>query len=174
MLREGGRSLYSGKGEQEPGDNLKVRTTVLLLVRHGHGEWEPRKDFGSTGIFVVPLEGAGLFCHHKQPFFPSCVERYLGHCMENLSSSSFINVCGFCWFFFFFSCFWVLSEKSLLSTVDLWLPVFEDLYLNKDYFPSSINGERCDLGIVVQVAKIISACLVAPSFEVSRFSRGCM
>lgn len=105
MLREGGRSLYSGKGEQEPGDNLKVRTTVLLLVRHGHGEWEPRKDFGSTGIFVVPLEGAGLFCHHKQPFFPSCVERYLGHCMENLSSSSFINVCGFCCFFFFFFMF---------------------------------------------------------------------
>lgn len=74
----------------------------------------------------------------------------------------------------FFSCFWVLSEKSLLSTVDLWLPVFEDLYLNKDYFPSSINGERCDLRIVVQVAKIISACLVAPSFEVSRLSQGCM
>lgn len=77
-------------------------------------------------------------------------------------------------YFNFFSCFWVLSGKSLLSAVNLWLPVFEDQYLSKDYFPSSNKGERCDLGIVVQVAKIISACLVTPSFEVFRFSQGCM
>lgn len=77
-------------------------------------------------------------------------------------------------YFNFFSYFWVLSGKSLLSAVNLWLPVFEDQYLSKDYFPSSNKGERCDLGIVVQVAKIISACLVTSSFEVSRFSQGCM
>lgn len=99
-LREGGRSLYSGKGEQEPGDGLKVRTTALLLVRHTCGEGEPGEDFGSTGIFVVSLEGARLFCHHKQPFSPSYVTHYLGHCMENLSSSSFRNVHSIFKFFF--------------------------------------------------------------------------
>lgn len=68
----------------------------------------------------------------------------------------------------------MLSEKALLFVVDLWLPGFEERYLNKDYFPSSNNGERHYLGIVVQVAKIISICLVIPPFEVSRFSQGCM
>lgn len=52
----------------------------------------------------------------------------------------------------------MLSEKALLSAGDHWLPMFEDRYLNKDYFPSSNNGERCDLSIVVQVAKIVPAC----------------
>jgi len=148
-----------------------MTTAALLLVRHVRGEEDLGKEFVSTGIFVVSLEGAGLFCHHKQPSSPSCVAHYLEHRMENLSSSSFRM---YIVFLTFFLCFGALSEKALLSAVDLWLTVFEAWYLNKDYFPSTNSGERCDLGIVVQVAKIISACLVIPSFEVSRFSQGCM
>jgi len=92
--------------------------------------------------------------------------------MENLSPS-FRNLPSN--FVVFFSPrFCVLSGNTLLYAQDLCLPAFEDWYLDKDYFPSGNNGERCGLDIVVQVAKIISACLVTSSFEVSRCSQGCM
>lgn len=80
---EGGRqdSPVSRGRRAGTGDGLKLRTAAVLLVRHGRGKAEPGEDFGSTGIFVVPLEGAGLFCHHKQLFSTSYITHYLENCM---------------------------------------------------------------------------------------------
>lgn len=134
------------------------------------GKGTQEKALDPTLVFVIPLEVAEISCHHIKTLARSYVSRNLGHCMEN-PSRSFRNLPSS---FFFFQCFWVLSENTLLSARDLWLPVFEDHYLNEDCFPSRNNGERRGLGIVAQVAKIISACLVTSSFEVSRCSQGCM
>lgn len=175
---------YSNVGNRRKGPVFRERTagTWWWVKDRGpqyycwSGGWwgrEPRRSYcilDPTVFFVVPLEVAGLFCHHIKSLTRSYVTHYLGHCMEN-PSPSFRNLPSS---FLFFQCFWVLTENTLLSARDLWPPVFEDHYLNEDCFPSRNNGERRDLGIVAQVAKIISACLVTSSFEVSRCSQGCM